>query len=179
MDGIVSLLDTEHQDLVEGLWRELEENFGLRDIYPVRFPHFTYQVAEVYNEALVTPMLAKVAQDHAPFHVHTTGLGIFTGPQPVLYIPIVRSPKLTLLHQELWLAVAPAATGTIELYHPRAWVPHITLAHGDMRNELVPEVLRYMNGRSFNWQVTVGRITVVLGMGTPNEQQLHFPLQGA
>jgi 2'-5' RNA ligase len=179
MDGIVSLLDVEHHNQVESLWRELEEAFGLHGIYATRFPHVSYHVAEAYDEARLVPMLAKLAQDHAPFHIYTTGLGIFTGPQPVLYIPVVRTPKLTLLHQELWLAVAEAAAGTAELYHPRAWVPHITLAHGDVRNEMLPDVIRRMGGRNFSWKVTVARITVVFNAGTSGERQLHFPLQGA
>jgi 2'-5' RNA ligase len=179
MDGIVSLLDVEHQNRVESLWRELEQTFGLRGVYATRFPHFSYHVAEAYDESRLTSVLARLAQDHAPFHIYTTGLGIFTGPQPVLYIPVVRTPKLTLLHQELWLAVNEAASGTVELYHPRAWVPHITLANGDIHNEMLPDVISRIGGRSFSWKVTVARITVVISAGTTCERQLHFSLQGA
>jgi 2'-5' RNA ligase len=176
MDGIVSLLDDKHRDLVLRLWEELRRAFGLRGIYPTRFPHLSYHVAERYDEARLTPILAEFAHSHSPFHVTTTGLGIFTGPQPVLHVPVVRTPELSLVHQDLWLALDGTAEGTIGLYHPRKWIPHITLAHGDISNEALPEVIRFLCGRNFNWDFNVEDVTLVAQAGTLNERQVRFGL---
>jgi 2'-5' RNA ligase len=176
MDGIVSLLDDRHRDMVLTLWEELRGAFGLRGIYPTRFPHFSYHVAERYDAARLTPILAEFGQSHSPFHVTATGLGIFTGPQPVLYVPLVRTPELSLVHQDLWLALDGTAEGTTGLYHPRKWIPHITLAHGDISNEVLPDVIRFLRERSFNWDFKVDDVTLVIQAGTLDERQERFRL---
>ncbi|HEX9115563.1 MAG TPA: 2'-5' RNA ligase family protein, partial [Anaerolineae bacterium] len=112
MDGIVSLLDNQHRDRVQALWAELEREFGLRGVFATRFPHFSYHVAEVYHNDRLAPILARFAPSHAPLLARTTGLGIFTGAQPVVFIPVVRTPNLTRLHQELWWAVDGTTEGT-------------------------------------------------------------------
>src|SRR5579871_3200774 len=87
VNGVVSLLDGEHYQQVETLWAELAERFGLRGVYVTPFPHFSYHVASHYDTGQLEPILRQVASKIHPFQIKITGLGIFTGPQPVLYIP--------------------------------------------------------------------------------------------
>jgi 2'-5' RNA ligase len=176
MDGIVSLLDLEHKEQVQGLWDELEHEFGLCGIFTTRFPHFSYHVAGAYDCGRLGPILARFAHGHEGFTAHATGLGIFTGPQPVLFIPVVRTPELTRLHQELWWAVAGTAAGTIDLYHPHTWVPHITLAHGDLTAQMLPDVIRFLSGRDFTWNIRIADLVLVMAAGTGDERQVRFPL---
>ena len=95
MHGIVSLLDGKHYQLVENLWVELEREFLVRGVYITPYSHFSYQIAQGYNVVLLEPILQTFASGQATFQVKTSGLGIFNGPHPVLYIPVVRSPELT------------------------------------------------------------------------------------
>ncbi len=174
MDGIVSLLDDRHRDLVVELWDELRTTFGLRGIYATRFPHFSYHVAEAYEAAALGPVLQEFGQAHSPFVVRATGLGVFTGPQPVIYTPVVRSPELARVHQNLWVAVDGTARGTLKLYHSRTWVPHITLAHGDITNELLPEVMGFLCKRDLAWEININNVTLVLHAGSADERQMPF-----
>jgi hypothetical protein len=93
MQGVVSLLDPEHHRLVKGLWAELKRNFGVSRVYQAPEPHFSYQLARYYNEKSLEPILRQHAAGKTPFQVRTAGLGIFSGPHPVIYIPVVRSPE--------------------------------------------------------------------------------------
>ncbi len=178
MEGIVSLLDDEHGDVVYRLWADLEQEFGLRGIYAARFPHFSYHVADSYDMAALQPIMEQFAASHSPFLARTTGLAVFTGPQPILFIPVVRTPELTLLHQDLWLAVAGTAAGTAVLYHPHKWVPHITLAHGDLRHETLPYVIHYLSERQFTWEISIDNLAVVTQAGTAAEKRVRFGLGG-
>ena len=47
-------------------------------------------------------VLSQIARETEPFTIESDGLGIFTGPMPVLYVPIVRSPALSRVHQQVW-----------------------------------------------------------------------------
>ena len=135
MEGIVSLLDDKHYQLVEDIWTELVRRFGVRGVYITPYPHFSYHVAANYNLESLTPILERVTSNIATFQVRTGGLGIFSGAAPVIYIPVVRSLELTQLHEALWKEISPFASGTQEYYHPDQWMPHITVGFGDINQE--------------------------------------------
>jgi 2'-5' RNA ligase len=172
--GIVSLLDDEHREKVEALWADLDGRFGLRGIYVTPYPHFSYQVSTVYDLEHLTPILERFALQSREFRVRTAGLGIFTGPHPVLYVPVVRNPELTQYHQSLWQVVAQAAGGIVAHYHPARWLPHITLAHGDLDLEILAGVLRYLGERSFNWQIAIDNLTLIYDSGVPHTLMRQF-----
>ncbi len=102
MHGVVSLLDGVHQQAIADLWDELEQTCGikrLREILP--YPHVSYHVAEEYDFDRLDGALTRLAATSAPFVVQTTGVGIFTGASPVLYLAVVRNPELTRYQQRV------------------------------------------------------------------------------
>ncbi|HZT38195.1 MAG TPA: 2'-5' RNA ligase family protein, partial [Bryobacteraceae bacterium] len=105
MQATVSLLDARHSKIVKDLWAELNDRFGVRGIYVTPFPHMSYHVADSYDLQSFQPALAAIAADAHPIQIHTSGLGVFTGGRPILYVPVVRSPELTELHRRI-LSVA-------------------------------------------------------------------------
>ena len=111
MHGIVSLLDNDYYQLVEELWAELEREFSVQGVYVTPYPHFSYHVAQVYDVDKIEPVLQRITSNITTFKVRTSGLGVFTGTSPVLYIPVVRSLELTQLHQELWKQISTASSG--------------------------------------------------------------------
>ncbi len=162
MQAVVSLLDDHSYELTETLWRELETRFGLRGVYATPHPHFSYHVAHNYDPGGLVPGFGRLARATAPFQVRTSGLGIFAGKSPVLYIPVVRSPALTRFHQALWSELAACAAGSLAYYDPDHWLPHITLGCGDLRADMLPEVVRLLAGRDFNWTITVNNLAHIV-----------------
>ena len=94
MDGIVSLLDSKHNQLIEELWAELKREFTVQGVYVTPYPHFSYHVAQVYDVDKIEPVLQRITSNITTFNVKTSGLGVFTGTSPVLYIPVVRGTNL-------------------------------------------------------------------------------------
>lgn len=172
MNGVVSLLDDEHYQQVEALWAELAECFGLQGVYITPFPHFSYQVADYYDTQQLEPILRQAASKISPFQIKTTGLGIFTGTQPVLYIPVVRSLELSQVHQTLWQAISQAGQGILDYYMPENWMPHITIGFGDLQPNLLPEVTRLLGTRDFTWEMTINHFAFIDNTGI--QQQLLF-----
>jgi len=161
MQAVVSLLDDHHTQLTEALWRELEAQFGLRGVYTTPHPHFSYHVAHSYDLDSLVPRLDRLLHATPPFQVRTTGLGVFTGKSPVLYIPIVRSPAVTQFHRALWSELAACASGSLAYYHPEQWLPHITLGSGDIQEDLLAEAVRLLSERDFDWTITVDNLAFV------------------
>ncbi len=181
MHGVVSLLDGVHRQAIADLWDELEQACGikrLREILP--YPHVSYHVAEEYDFDRLDVALTRLAATSAPFVIQTTGVGIFTGASPVLYLAVVRNPELTRYQQTIWAALAEAhvSVGEMDLYHPDRWVPHITLAQHDLDATTLPEAVRLLGGRALAWNVTMSDIAVVRHPeGERAEVWRRYPLQ--
>ena len=175
MHGVVSLLDDEHYTQLEAIWQELEDNFGVRGIYVTPFPHFTYQVAVEYEVKAVETILHNLASRTSPFKIMTAGLGIFNAAQPVLYIPVVRSPELSALHAEIWSEIEQTPSCDVASYYrPEMWVPHITLAHGDIDHEKLPDIVRLLAPRNFHWEMTVNNLSLIYDTGTEQGLRCRF-----
>lgn len=164
MHGVVSLLDDTHSQAVANLWDELEQTCKvkrLREIIP--YPHVSYHVAQEYDFARLDEVLTRLAAASAPFSVQTAGVGIFTGAKPVLYLAVVRNPKLMRYQQAVWAALAEAnmSVGAVDLYHPDHWMPHITLAQHDLDATTLPEAVRLLSERTLAWDMTIDGIAVL------------------
>ncbi len=161
MHGVVSLLDHEYYQLVEDLWAELAREFAVCGVYVTPYPHFSYQVARHYDVKSLKSVLRCFAASKTSFKVRAGGLGIFTGPHPVLYIPIVRSPELTQFQQALWQEICSTGSGIQDYYHPAHWMPHITIGIGDMHKNNLSQIVPLLAERDFNWEITVDNIALI------------------
>ncbi|MGQ0603165.1 MAG: 2'-5' RNA ligase family protein [Anaerolineales bacterium] len=171
--GIVSLLDEQHDALTRNLWAELEQRFDLHSIGATPYPHFSYHVARGYDAAGVERVLETIAAHARPFEVSTTGLGVFTGSTPVLYLPVVRTQALTEFHEQVWSALEPFATNSMSYYAPQNWMPHITLAQHDLTPEVLAAVMGALGTYSFNWVLMVNNLAFIEDTGNEQSLKLH------
>ena len=175
MNGVVSLLDDEHYRLVEQVWEELERDFGVRGVYATSFPHFTFQVSEDYDLRAVGSALHRLAAGLSPFTVRTAGLGVFTSARPVLYVPVVRGPELERLHRDVWEAVGGAPTGEAARYYaPEMWLPHVTLAQGDVDYDRLGEIVGALARRNFHWEMEVNNLSLIYDTGAEQGMRCRF-----
>ncbi|MEA3337106.1 MAG: 2'-5' RNA ligase family protein [Chloroflexota bacterium] len=174
MHGIVSLLDERHEKEVENLWAELAERFDIHGIYQTPFPHFSYQVAESYDLDALEAVLERFASNAGGFNISASGLGVFTGPGPVLYVPVVRTRELARLHRLLWPELSEVATGTSDYYHPRNWMPHITLANNDLTPEKLAVAAGWLGDRNLNWEIPINNLALIHDTGDVHELKFIF-----
>ncbi len=132
MHGIVSLLNSPAYTQVKAIWQELENVCGLSGIKMTPLAHFSWQVAEKYEFEQTREILEELSQASHPFPASASGLGIFTGQVPVVYIPLVKDENLLRFHARLWEETHSVVEGASEYYSPQLWIPHITLAYGDV-----------------------------------------------
>jgi 2'-5' RNA ligase len=132
MYGIVTLLDPPVAAQVETIWQELEIECGLVGIKITPLPHFSWQISDNYVLDRIQATLKRVALSSSSFRVMASGIGIFAGQAPVIYIPVVKDENLLRLHARLWEETRQMAPGASRYYSPHHWMPHITLASGDV-----------------------------------------------
>jgi 2'-5' RNA ligase len=179
MQGVVSLLDDRHYARVEAIWEELGRKFDVRGMYVTPYPHFSFQVAEAYDEEACEGFLRGLAARTRPFRVRTAGLGIFTVAGPILYIPVVRSPALSDLHREIWDNVRQTTPGVVaHYYQPEEWSPHITLAQGDIDPDKLAEIVRHLSPRDFHWELNVTNLAIIYDTGREQGVRCRFDFRG-
>jgi 2'-5' RNA ligase len=175
MHGVVTLLDDRHYARVEAIWEELGQKFDVRGMYVTAYPHFSYQVAEAYDDEACESYLRALAARTPPFRVRTAGLGVFTVANPILHVPLVRSPRLFELHREIWDGVTQKAPGPVShYYHPEEWAPHITLAQGDIDQDRLAEIVRVLSARNFHWEITVNNLAIIYDTGREQGVRCRF-----
>ena len=162
MNALVTVLDHDHADDVRAMWAEVEETFGVAVQYAKPFTHFSYHVAaDEYDLDRVGPVLDEIATKHPPFTVRTTGLGVFTGSEPVIYVSVERSEELDHLHHDLWESCTPRFGIGLPYYAPDAWVPHVTLAQGARTRSRLPEITSALEARDLEWELAVDNLAVI------------------
>lgn len=130
--GIVTLLREKRNPQVFRAWKELVDECGLpaENLSPV--PHFTWHVCKGYDLEAAQVVLEQFAQKTRVFRVQVNGLGLFTGAEPVLFLPVMKKIRMIYLHRRLWKQMASLSFEPLEYYTPDNWIPHVTIAFGDL-----------------------------------------------
>ncbi|OQA94038.1 MAG: hypothetical protein BWY25_02997 [Chloroflexi bacterium ADurb.Bin222] len=179
LEAVVSVLDEEHCQEVAALWDELREKFGVADVFETPIPHFSYHVAERYDGEALDAVLSQAAREIAPFTITTAGLGVFTGPQPVLTIPVVRDAALTALQAHLVERLQPIAVQPVCHYLPENWFPHITLALGSIEADSLAAIVAHLAPRRLHWHVRINNLAVICDNCGVYGVSSQFTLTGA
>lgn len=161
MHAIVSVIDPEHYARVEILWQELEQQCGLAGVKATPIPHFSWHIAESYDFKTLEASIKRFAGMIRPFNIHTSGLGLFTRENPVLYFPIVRTSLLSKIHQEIWVWAMSLSQKPSPYYAPELWMPHITLAHGDVNLAALNCAVERLAFQVIAWEITIDNLAVV------------------
>ena len=178
MLALTTLLSQPHALHINQIIQSLEEKFGLDDVQATPDPHITYQLAEDGKLCDLKEVLAEVAAATAPFSAFTTGLGVFPGPQPVIYVPVLRSEALNALHQRIRRAVAPLGLRADRFSAPDLWLPHISLALHDTTPGLLGPVLRYLNEATYNLELEINNLAILRQQGALFVPEVAYPLSG-
>lgn len=161
MFAIVSLLDSETSLAVQRLWNDLETDCGLTGIRVTPYPHFSWHAATEYREDPIQHGLRSLAKELEPFTIRTTGLGVFTGSAPVIYIPIVKDLRLITLQQRIYEMGLPHAQKPNSYLTPELWIPHITLGIRDLTKEKLTCAIERLFIQDFNWEIRIDNFALV------------------
>jgi 2'-5' RNA ligase len=142
--AVASVLDPIQSSGNPAAWQTVEQIRAELEIPTRGVLHISWHIAEQYDSSSVKQILEKTVAKYRPFEVISSGIGVFTGEKPVLYLPVVKTLRMTQLHNDLWDELDPIALGSSPLYSPRLWMPHITLVYEESDPELVYRAARQL-----------------------------------
>lgn len=177
VQAIVTALDEPWRERVEKVWAELKAVFRLQAIATISKPHFTYHVAERYDRDRIDAALGRVAASTQPFEIETHGLGVFRGEETVLFLHVTPSPTLRAMHGAIWSAAEGIARDVKPVYAAEPWVPHITLAIGDLREEQLPQIMALLGRRDYRWRLPATNLCLIPDVTSTVEAWTRWELQ--
>ncbi len=160
MQGLVTLLPQPYYHQVELLWEGLEERFGLNYIRFTPFPHFSWQIGEGYQLDAILPLLSRFAKDLEPFEVDIRGVEAFPGEMPVLFLKVLYTTQIRVIHNNLWNLLLPYTIEPNLYYGPDNWQPHVTLALNDLTPGALPNVVKWVKQFDIDWRFTCTDLTI-------------------
>lgn len=178
MHGVVSILEEPHHGQVVQLWEALKREFGVGQPQTTAVPHFSYHISPEYDLASLAQILRETAAATPPFTVKTSGIGIFLGEKPVVYIPVARTPTLLALHSQLWPRLDAISQNAPDYYTPANWFPHITLGHDDITPDNLGPIVTWLNSQSLTWDIQVSNLTLLHDAGSRHVPLHRSELQG-
>ena len=177
--AVVSLLDHEADQRVRSIHASLESACGLKGIRLFPYPHFSWVGAEDCALEKLEAVVEKLAATIPPLTVTTTGLGLFTGKEPVIYISILKTLELIQVHQKIWNATRSDVEHLHPYYAPDQWAPHITLALQDVTENNLGCAMQQLSFQSFEMVIQVNNLAVVYQEeGKVGEFGKEYPLKG-
>jgi len=159
--GVVSILDQHHYRVIENLWTEMHQRFGVGNPDILTMPHMSYHTAEKYDEGNLAVVLEEVARQERPFTITASGIGIFPAPNPIVYAPVVRTADLTKLHTQLCTQLNAIALDSNPYFAPDSWIPHITLGNYDITLEKLGPISQWLHQQAINWTITIDNLYVL------------------
>jgi 2'-5' RNA ligase len=110
--------------------------------------------------------------------VQTVGLGLFTGPVPVLYLALVKTGMLMKVHDLLWELIGPLATVLNSHYSPDLWMPHITVAYQDLTSDNLACTVKNLIYRPVELKIHVDQLALLYQINEDTGIRSFFPFKG-
>lgn len=144
MHSVAALFREADAAWVEKTWADLRERFGLEGVARTPVPHLSFDVFAGYDGEALGAVVKSHARRLEPFRVRVSGLGVFPGANPAVYLAVTPTDELLACHQALHGDLGSALQMRSPLYAPGAWVPHVTLVHHDPDLPLLQAALGYL-----------------------------------
>ena len=179
LHGIASRLDRVHTARVLDIWDQLEESCGLSGVRRTPIPHLSWIIGEDFDFDRLESALTGRLTGRGPLQVRTTGLGVFTGREDiVLYIAVIKDDTLSAFHRLLWEAARSCVGRPAAYYLPDRWVPHITLAHGDVDPAGLACAAQRLAREDLHWSIEISDVSLVYQDETDAEERTRIVLSG-
>jgi hypothetical protein len=163
--GVISLVDVENDKSSRLLWKRVTEVIGKCGMKIPKYPHFSWQVAVNYQIENVVEVIQNIALTTHRFNIQVSGLGIFPGDLPILYLTIVRSSILDEIHQKVWKACSEFGKDISPFYSITRWIPHLTIASGQVTPFDISSAVEEMVGETWDYEIEINNLAVAFQIG--------------
>jgi 2'-5' RNA ligase len=161
MYAIASLLDTDGDGQAQQLWQVLKTDCCEAGVNLSSNPHISWVGAQKYDLDGLSKKLRQFIQSFETLEVTTTGLGIFTGLAPVLYLAVVKTEALLKMQRRIHNLCGGFADDEILYYRPENWVPHISVAYRDVQLDTLVCAIRSLALKNLTFTIKLQSMDIL------------------
>jgi len=158
---VASIVDTTGTQTNAVLWEIIGRIFHETGTPLTILPHLSWHVAAHYDQDLLDKYLRRLAGKIGPVPLNVVGVGVFSGKNPVIYLPVTKTPVIARLHHLLWTELGAISTEVNPNYDPMVWIPHVSLSIGEVNREVICKVVTEMAFLSMDFQLVATNIAVL------------------
>jgi 2'-5' RNA ligase len=114
------------------MWDLFEQQYGWKAVQAFPHPNLGFQGGTCENIEPLRRELSRWVSRREAFEIAVDGAGYFEAPSRVIFLRVILTPELEQFHRELHEVLGRHCTDLSALYEPGQWVPHVTLAMGDV-----------------------------------------------
>jgi len=157
--GIVSNLEGKPYADVKKLWALFERKYDSRAIQAYSHPHFTYQIAKTPDIRALKAEFQKLAAQIEPFEIEVDGTRHFR--KDVIYLAVGKTRELAGIHRLVHRFLETRCRNLLDLYAPKHWIPHVTLAMEDLTEDNFEKAWREFEGSRIRFRQRIHNICLV------------------
>lgn len=139
--ALASLITFDKDPAMQSTWDRIQRVFEIAGMTLTELPHFSWHVAEEYDFERLGKRLDQVVKNLSPVNLHIAGAGIFSGENPVIYLPVTKTPRISAIHTEISTWIRDYTSTTNPNYDPDFWIPHITLSSEGFNSDGICQVI--------------------------------------
>ncbi len=163
--GVMTLLEGPLCDEAKRLWRVFEEEHGSVGVQTFAHPNLTFGGARTYHLQTLATRLETEIGNLPSFELRVDGVDHFREPERAVFLRVVLTEELAKVHRCLDRVLSGSCEDLFELYRPSSWVPHITVAMGDLSQREFDNALSQLSEYSRQYVQNVDRISLVQSVG--------------
>jgi 2'-5' RNA ligase len=157
--GIVANLHGQPYREVRRLWALFERSYGCKAIQAYSHPHVSFQAAKTRDLGQLKADFRKAVSQIRPFEVEVNGVRHFR--KDVIYLAVKRTRELVKMHRQVHRFLETHCQDIVELYSPKHWIPHVTLAMEDLTEDDFEKAWSQLRGSKFRFKQRLHQICMV------------------
>ena len=176
--AVATLVNSFENSKLQATWERINEICQAQQVQSTRMPHISWHVSMDYDSVALDDFIKRILPSLEPFEIHTTGVGIFSGEQPVVYLPVVKTRAIIDLHEKLYKGIYPLTHSPNRFYAPEIWIPHITIAYENSLLENICGVINELATKPLEMTIKFDHLAVIFRDGDRQGQQERYNLSG-
>ena len=159
--AVVLYFDSQSGKTIRKVWDQINASGLTANMQEAGFrPHITLAVFDQLACQPCENALADLAAHTHLIPLQLHHLGIFSQPEPVIFVAPIPTMELLMFHQSVIETLSADGSQPRDIYQPGEWIPHCTLAIGfDPRN--MPELIRLSMNLELPFDARIDQLGVV------------------
>lgn len=159
--GVLSILESSLKDEVLKLWELFEIKYGSKGVQTFDYPNISFQGGFCDDLDVLKSSIDKAVSKLRPYDIEIDGIDSFDIPSKVIYLKVIPTDELKVVHDKVNNIVVKCCKNVFEQYSPKFWIPHISIAMGDLTDNAFYQAKRDFNDFEFRRKQKISNINVV------------------